>query len=402
MMDVTVEDIAPEVGISTFHGWNTGRLTKTGGALWFAANRPLPDDADGSDWTAQRTLMFRRDLSAAGGTWELAADIHPRTYTCCLDHLGRFWSVSPKHFNYITLWRSEPNMNLDTLVHCYDGRCAYLGMGVDRQTGNHLLIHAEDTNHMPRFPNPMICVFYDAQTDSWRLSRIDMPEGRFGYVGIIVRGRKAIALMQSTQYDPIVEPNEPHYNWRLLKLARCDDLMEGKWHVQPWLMRKFGQTKPADMVEMPDGRILVAYKHRGGDESYEATQEQPFASYLARFGDDLAVETFEPGMDITSMRLFLGSDGRWYLTGRPANAERLSLWRLDADKGFEPTAEWELPGTEALVGGHMHTLRPHLFGGEDDGDTVHLVASDAPGIAFGDWRDRFGIRHARFDLPVND
>jgi len=401
MIDVTIEQIAPEVGSATFHGWNTGRLVKTGGALWFAANLPMPDDADGSDWTVQRTQMYRRDLSEPDGAWELAADIHPRTYTCCVDNQGRFWSISPKHFNYITLWRSGANMDLDDLVRCYDGTCAYLGMGVDRVSGSHLLIHTKDTNHMPRFPNPMICVFYDAATDAWRVSQIEMPEGRFGYVGIIVRGRKALVLLKSTQYDEVVEPNDPHYNWRMLKLARCDDLMEGQWVTEPFLMPKFGHTRMCDMMERPDGRVLLAYRHRGGDESYEATQAMPITFRVSVFGDDLKATTFEPDIDVEGGRMFLGSDGQWYFVGRSAESEALRLWRLDEANGYEPTAEWELPGTEILKG-MLHTLRPDRFGGDDDGDTVHLATSDIPGVPFGDYRDRVGLVYARFDLPVGE
>ena len=400
MIDVTVECVVDEIGAGTIHGWNTARLFKYDNVLYFAGNEIQTPENSGNVWR-DHGVIFRRDLSA-GGSWEQMAVIDPRVYTSCIDHLGRFWTVSPRHFNYVTLWRSEPGMDLDNWTRCYDGTCAYLGTGVDRQTGNHLLIHTEDTNQMPRFPNPMICVFYEAATDSWRKSRIEMPEGRFGYVGIIVRGRRAVILMQSTQLDPVVEPNEPHYNWRLLKLARCDDLMEGDWHAQPWLMRKFGQTKPSDMVEMPDGNILVAYKHRGGDESYEATQETPFTSYISRISPDLSVETFEPGIDVKSMRMFLGSDGRWYLVGRPTDAEMLHLWRLDAADGFKVTAEWDLPGTDKLKGGHLHTLRPDRVGGEGDGDTVHLATGDHPRIRFDDTVDRFGLWHASFQLPVNE
>ena len=80
MIDVTIEQVSPEVGSATLHGWNTCRLVKTGGALWFVANKPSPADDDGSDWLVQRTLMYRRELSA-DCKWELAADIDPR-------HLG--------------------------------------------------------------------------------------------------------------------------------------------------------------------------------------------------------------------------------------------------------------------------------------------------------------------------
>jgi len=398
MIDVTVERVADEVGSGTIHGWNTGRLFKFDGALYFAANEVQTPENSGDVW-GEKGLIFRRDLQA-GGAWQQMAAIDPRVYTSCIDHLGRFWTVSPRHFNYVTLWRSEPGMDLDKWTRCYDGTCAYLGMGVDRD-GNHLLIHAEDSNDMPRLPNAMISVFYDVATDSWRKSRIEMPEGRFGYVGIIVRGRRGVVLLQSTQLDPVVEPNEPHYNWRLIKLARCDDLMEGEWRVQPWLMRKFGQTKPSDMVEMPNGDLLVSYKHRGGDDSYEATQETPFASYISRIGPDLSVETFEPGIDAGSTRMFVGSDGRWYMVGRPTGAEALHLWRLDEADGFKPTADWPLPGTETLKSG-VHTLRPDRFGGEGDGDTIYLVAGDRTLVPFNPAIDRFGISCARFDLPVDD
>ena len=397
MIDVTVECVVDEIGATTIHGWNSARLFKYDNVLYFAANEIQTPENSGDVWR-DHGVIFRRDLSA-DASWEQMAVIDPRVYTSCIDHLGRFWTVSPRHFNYVTLWRSEPGMDLAKWTRCYDGTCAYLGTGVDA-AGNHLLIHTEDCNHMPRFPNAMICVFYDAATDSWRKSRFEMPEGRFGYVGIIVRGRKALVVLQSTQLDPAVEPNEPHYNWRLVKLARCDDLMEGQWTVQPWLMRTFGQTKLWDMVEAANGSILVAYKHRGGDESYEATQETPFAFYISRILPDLSVETFEPGIDVESTRMFLGSDGRWYLAGRPTGAERLHLWRLDEGNGFKVTANWDLPGTERLKGGLLHTLRPGRVGGDGDGDTIHLVTSDRARVAFDDTCDRFAMVHARFDLPT--
>jgi len=399
MIDVKVHQVVAEIGAGTLHGWNTGRLFKYDGVLYVAASEIQTPENSEPVWR-NRGVIFRRDLNN-GGEWEQSFVIEPRVYTSCIDNLGRFWTASPRHFNYVTLWRSDPKMNLDKWTRCYDGTCAYLGMGVSPE-GDHLLIHTKDTNHMPRFPNAMICVYYNAATDSWSKSRIEMPEGRFGYSGIVVRGRKAVVLLQSTQLDPAVEPNEPHYNWRLLKLAHCDDLLEGKWRVKPWLMRKFGQTQPCDMIEAPDGTMIVAYKHRGGDESYKATQQEPYSFYIGRFGNDLSVTSYEPGIDVQPTRMFVGSDRRWYLVGRPTGQEQLHLWRLDEAGGFKPTADWALPGTEALKSGLMHTLRPDRFGGEDDGDTVHLVASDAPTAPFGQGCDRFGLLHAHFDLPVNE
>jgi len=400
VINVTVERVAEEVDPGTIHGWNTGRLFKLDGALYFAANEVNPLAADPQAHWRNHGLIFRRELKADGG-WEQIADIEPRVYTSCIDHLGRFWTASPRHFNYVTLWRSGPEMDLEHFTRCYDGTCAYLGMGIDA-SGNHLFIHTEDANQMPRFPNAMIAVFYEAATDSWHMSRIETPEGRFGYVGIVVRGRRAIALLQSTQLDPAAEPKPPHYNWRLLRLARCDDLTQGEWHQQPWLMRAFGRTRPSDMTVAPDGSIVIAYQHRGGDDSYEATQARPFELHIAQISDDLSVTTHEPGMDAESMRLFVGSDGRWYAVGRPTGQERLHLWRLDQADGFKPTAEWDLPGTEKIKGSVVHTLRPDRFGGEADGDTVHLVTSGQARVAFDDSTDHLDLWHARFDLPVNE
>ncbi|MHC4985913.1 MAG: hypothetical protein ACYTFO_07130, partial [Planctomycetota bacterium] len=141
--------------------------------------------------------------------------------------------------------------------------------------------------------------------------------------------------------------------------------------------------------------------HRGGDESYEAVQAMPITFRVSVFGDDLKATTFEPDLDVEGGRMFLGSDGQWYFVGRPVDGEALRLWRLDEANGYEPTAEWELPGTEVLRG-MLHTLRPDRFGGDDDGDIVHLATSDIPGVPFGDYRDRVGLVYARFDLPVGE
>ncbi|GAG13214.1 unnamed protein product, partial [marine sediment metagenome] len=216
---------------------------------------------------------------------------------------------------------------------------------------------------------------------------------------IVIRGRSAIALLQSTIFEPAVAPELFGYSWRLLRLARCDDLTKGEWVQQPWLMRKFGQTKLNDMIVAPDGGIYVAYHHRGGDESYEATEQLPKEYYIARIGEDLSVETFSPGFSPVSSRLFVDSAGRWYIMGRQDDA--LHMWRVDPKDNFKPTKHWDLPGTDNLKA-MLHTLRPERFGGEGDGDTVHLVTGDYRRIPFDDTVDRFGLWHASFELPVNE
>ena len=55
MIDVTIEQVSPEVGSATLHGWNTCRLIKTDGALWFVANKPTPD---GDDHNGETTMTM--------------------------------------------------------------------------------------------------------------------------------------------------------------------------------------------------------------------------------------------------------------------------------------------------------------------------------------------------------
>ena len=70
-----------------------------------------------------------------------------------------------------------------------------------------------------------------------------------------------------------------------------------------------------------------------------------------------------------------------------------------AAAGFRVVKEYELPGTDDLHGYVIHTLRPERFGGESDGDTIHLMTTRH---IFG--ADKKKIRHAElwhayFRLP---
>ena len=397
MIDVRVEMVADVVGSGTIHGWHSSRLLKYDGALYFAANKVRSPGAEDNPKWRDRGLIFRR-RAGHDGPWEQIANIEPRVYTSCVDSAGRFWTLSPRHFNYITLWRSRAGVDFDRFDRLYDGSCAYVAAGVSRED-NFLLLHAEDTCHTAHFPNAVITIFYDRQSDSWHPSRMATPEGRFGYMGIILRGRKAMAIMQSTIFDPTAAPDPPHYSWRHLRVARCEDLTKGQWQQDLWLSRAFGFTMPSDMIVAPDGEIYLAYKHRGGDDSYEATEARPLEFHIARHGMDSGSEVFTPGINPDGSRLFIDSKGQWYLVGRVD--EKLQLWRLDPADGFKPTRQWLLPGTEKIVA-MLHTLRPERFGGEGDGDTVHLVSSDAKPSVFNTTVKSFGLWHASFDLPVNE
>ena len=397
-IDATVDMVAETVSPGTLHGWHSSRLLKVDNALYFMASKICPEGLPPDSDAAARTLVFRRDLSGHG-PWEEVADIPQRCYTSVVDPLGRMWVFHPWDFNRITLYRSGPGMDLEQFVPCYDGTCFYGGTGADA-AGNFLVLHAEDTNHTPRFPNAQIAVYYDAETDSWHRSRMETPEGRFGYVGIVLHGRSATAMLQSTIYDPTSAPSHNGYNWRLVRLARCEDLREGTWTQEPFLMRSFGETHLYDMIEAPDGDICISYKHRGGDESYDATEAGPKPTYITRVRPDLSTDVFELEMDATATRLFVDSAGSWYLVGHLPDTQTLHLWRLDPDTGFKPTAEWTLPGTESLRGYILHTLRPERFGGEGSGDTVHLVTA-ARHADYEPGEDHpVTIWHGRFDLPV--
>ena len=400
-IDVTVEMVAEAVSPGTLHGWHSSRLLKVDNSLYFMASKineveGLPESSDQAD----RTLVFRRDVSGEGA-WELANDISQRCYTSVVDNQGRMWVFHPWGFSSITVFRSNPGMDLDTFTPCYDGTCFYGGTGADAD-GNVLIFHAEDSNHTPRFPNRMMTVFYDAETDSWHRSQMDTPEGRFGYVGIILHGRSATALLQSTIYDPESAPSHNGYNWRLLRLARCEDLRKGEWVQNPFLVPACGETHPYDMIEAPDGRIYISYKHRGGEGSFDEIAGAPKPTYITRVHNDLSTDVFELEMDAAATRIFTDSAGNWYLVGGVEGEDLLKLWRLNPENGFKPTAEWVLKGTENLKGYILHTLRPERFGGEGSGDTVHLVtAARHADYEPGDPHP-VTIWHGCFDLPVGE
>ena len=72
----------------------------------------------------------------------------------------------------------------------------------------------------------MIAAFYDNRTNTWRLNRLDTPEGRNGYEGVLVRGNQAFAVLNSTINDP-AHAAGGKYSWRHVRLARCEDLSAG-------------------------------------------------------------------------------------------------------------------------------------------------------------------------------
>ena len=84
---------------------------------------------------------------------------------------------------------------------------------------------------------------------------------------------------------------------------------------------------------------------------------------------------------------------------KTAGGGNLRLWKVDKKNRFKPISVWELPGTDRLHGYVIHTLRPERFGGESDGDTVHLMSTKDLNPA-NKKSTLAELWHAQFELPL--
>jgi len=265
--------------------------------------------------------------------------------------------------------------------------------------GNMLAVYAETQSFDIGRHISLITAFCDRETGRWYRSSIPTPEGRYGYVGIVLRGRRGFAVLNSALRDPEANPVPPHYTWRHVRLAYCDDLRRGRWTVKAWLVPAYGSTTLQDLIVGPDGEAWLAYAHVGGKTRAEIGG-RPALHYIARISMDRRLRTtvYSTHLPISSSRLFVSSRGRWYLVGRPAGGTTLWLYPLDPAHGYLSTERRELTGTEVLQGYVIYPLRPERFGGEGDGDTVHLVS--AQDVAARDGQPaRAVLWHASFRLP---
>jgi hypothetical protein len=216
-------------------------------------------------------------------------------------------------------------------------------------------------------------------------------------MGIILRGKRALAVLNSAIQDRKANPVPPHYSWRHVRLARSDDLTRGEWVQKPWLMPEYGGTGLQDLTVGPDGNAYLAYSHVSGS-TYEETTRTPTRHYVARIGWDLATSVFPTGLDHAgATRLLLDRRGGWHLVGRAGGL--LHLWDLNASAEFRPTSEYVLPGTEKMEGYVIHTLRPERFGGASDGDTVHLLTAGYVKDAADPTKHYAQLWHCWFRLP---
>ena len=138
---------------------------------------------------------------------------------------GRFWVLGSTSFFNVHVYRMRNRLDFGSFEELYTGTNSYMGAGISPE-GNLLVLHAETNAERALYPNAVIAAFYDNRTNTWRLNRLDTPEGRNGYEGVLVRGNQAFAVLNSTINDP-AHAAGGKYSWRHVRLARCEDLSAG-------------------------------------------------------------------------------------------------------------------------------------------------------------------------------
>lgn len=382
-LPVEVELVSDGVKQRTIHGWHSSRLVMYDGHLYAAAT--VQDDNGDNAWQ-DKGILFRRE---SDGKWRKVGELPNQPYHICVAPDGHFWVIAPSRYRTCEVYRSKRPGDLSDMEIVYNGTCAYVGASISPE-GNFLVMHAEAND---AGPNAVITKFYKASTDTWYTSRFETPEHRCGYEGIILRGKKAIAVVNSSACPPVegatINESSP---WRKVRLARCDDLTKGQWTTRMWLDRDYGATGLAD-IYFHDDSIYLTYSHRGADSPEEYSSSQS-GNFIARISDDLSVEVYPFPQSVGAGRILRSLSGKFYFLGR--SGSDLSLWDMDVENSFGLSNERRLVGLgDKLAGYVMHTLRPQRFGGEDDGDTIHLLntttSSEDP--------NNEKLYHASFRLP---
>jgi len=368
---VQVELVADQMA-GGIHGWHSSRLLMYKGTLYASALLPGPPGTPPDKPFQNPTCFFQRRPE---GTWVALGNPVPfNLYTILIGPDGRFWAVGNYGYADCTAYRSRAPLDPSTFEPLYTGTCAYLGASISPE-GNFLIMHAESPDFTAFVPNAVIAAFYDHETNQWHTSRLVTPEGRYGYIGIVLKGRRALAVLNSALSDPKANPDPPHYSWRHVRIAACDDLTRGDWRNTAWLMPEYGDTWLNDMILGPDGQVYLSYSYREG-ATLEESRAKPMEHCIARLHPGATAEIFKTGLtQLASTRIFVSSRGRWFLLARSGGEPVLRLWELEPPPTLKPMREYTLPGTEVLQGYVIHTLRPERFGGQADGDTVHLYSA---------------------------
>jgi len=365
-----VEKIAAHVSATTIHGWNTCHLVQRGGELFASAVISNPRAAD--YWDHEGAFFRRRD-----GSWEEIGSLPFNPYTMAVAPDGAFWVVAPSSYTECRVYRSRVPGSLSDLEEVRRGTCSYLGAAIGSE-GNFVVLYAESADSIAGTPNAVTAAFYEHASDGWHCSRIPTPEGRYGYEGIVLRGRQAIAVLNSSLTDPEhSDAKGTRYSWRHVRLARCDDLTKGEWTQSGWLFPQDGRTALQDLIVGPDGDLYLSYSHVAAASHAALLAIDRVPHRIARIHSDLSVETFETGLQVGAARLLVDPSGGFHLVGR-WGVGGLRLWDLDRERGFRAGAPRELAGTDALEDYVVYTLCPERFGGESGGDTVYLLGTRSP------------------------
>ncbi len=391
---VQVEKVADNQWAGVIHGWHANRLLIASGRLYAIGLLPAPETAQEERFHTPG-VFYRRE---SDGSWTAVESGLPHLYSFLVDPEGFFWGVSNTGYDNITVSRSIAPLDPSRFETRHTGLNFYSGVGMSPE-GNVLAIYAETQNFDIYKPNALITAFFDRKTGQWHQSRIETPEGRYGYVGIVLRGRRAFAVLNSALRDPEANPVPPHYTWRHVRLAYCDDLRRGRWVVRAWLMPRYGSTTLQDLIVGPDGNAYLAYSHVGGNTLAEVAGK-PALHYVARITMDRRLKTtvYPTQLLVPASRLFVSTRGGWYLVGRPRGSTTLWLYTLDPSNGYLVKERRELTGTDLLQGYVIYTLRPERFGGQADGDRVHLLSAEQI-PAHDEQPERAVLWHAAFDLP---
>jgi hypothetical protein len=390
LIPTRVERVAERVSATTIHGWNTGRLLLHDGSLLASAARPNPRAAHFWDHGG---LFFRRGPE---GTWAEAASLGHDAYTMASSCDGSLWAVAPVGYLDVRILRSPPPGDPARLQEVRRAHCSYLGAGISPE-GNFLLLSAESGDSTAGRPNAVVAAFFDHAAGAWHESRIATPEGRYGYEGIVLRGKSAVAVLQASLTDPEhPDVKGSQFSWRHVRLARCTDLTKGEWSTRGWLLPRDGRTFVHDLVADPAGRLLLSLAHATAGSHEELLRTERTPHQVAWISEDLSVESFPTGLDVTAARLLVGRLGGIHLVGRRGPG-RLLLFDLDPAT-FRPTQQRELEGTERLTDYVIHTLCPERHGGERDGDAIHLLGAPSPPDPPGRERGEVELWHVSFRL----
>ncbi|MBX7258520.1 MAG: hypothetical protein K1Y02_19320, partial [Candidatus Hydrogenedentes bacterium] len=389
------ELISAEVHPGAIHGWHSNRLVMVAGTLYACATLPNPDGESPDQPHKNPGAVFRREPD---GKWSTVGTTSFPPYILMADSQQRMWILGASAWDTLHVLRTRLPRDFATLEEVHQAKNAYFGASISPED-NVLVLWATQQEQAAGKANSLTADFYDAAQDKWYKSTIATPEGRYGYEGILLNKETALAVINSSLYDPEhADSAGGKYSWRHARLVASDDLHKKRWRNKPWLMPADGRTVLQDLILGNDGNAYLSYAHVSAPSHIELLAALHTPHYVARIGHDLQVTEFETGLRASATRLLVDASGEWYLLGRPESGGALHLWALDAANGFVPVREFVIEGSDVLEAYVVHSLRPERFGGESDGETIHLLSTRPARDAEGKDLGRAELWHVSFNL----